>query len=204
MGIEDETIRDEKQLTVIAIGASAGGLSALSAVLHPMPLDLPAPIIIVQHLAPHSISILHQILQRTTHLKVKQAEDGEQVLAGVVYIAPPDSHLVVREGCLLHLEDTQLVHYVRPSADVLFQSLAEEFTSHVIAVVLTGSGIDGTQGAQAIKEAGGIVIVQDEQTSEFWGMPRSVVRAHAADYVLPLSDITPKLLTLISTQVMDS
>src|SRR5687767_2138573 len=105
MGPEEHPTPIRERFAIIGIAASAGGLVALSTVLQPMPDDLPVPIIIVQHLAPQTISILHQILQKQTHLRVKQAEHGEFAIAGVVYVAPPNRHLVVREGYLLKLED---------------------------------------------------------------------------------------------------
>jgi len=197
MGIQENPTLSEKQFEIVGIAASAGGLVALRTLLHALPSTLKVPIVIVQHLAPNVGSILHEILQKQSALRVKQAQNGDTVSAGIVYIAPPDWHVMVHDNGVIGLIQTDTVHFLRPSADVLFASLAAQYGEHAIGIVLTGSGIDGAAGALAIRQAGGIVMVQDEQTSEFWGMPQAVVQAHAADYVLPLPEIAPMLVSLL-------
>lgn len=181
---------------VIGIATSAGGLSALSRLLSALPARLDAAILIVQHLDPDRPSHLADILGRRTTLPVKQAASEDQLQPGVVFIAPPGAHLLVdREGTIT-LSHRPPVHFVRPAADHLFESIAGSFGSRAVAVVLTGTGHDGATGAQAVKQAGGRVIVQDETTSEFFGMPKSAIDAGKVDLILPLDDIAPALVAL--------
>ena len=141
------------------------------------------------------------ILGRVARLMVKEAQEGEAVRPGVVYLAPPDRHLLVNSNGTLTLTRTELVHFVRPSADLLFESLAASFKSRAVAVVLTGSGSDGSLGVRAIKRMGGHVIAQDESTSEFFSMPEAAIRMGVVDLVLPLEEIAPTLLSWVSRAV---
>jgi len=181
---------------VVALAASAGGLAALSHVLSALPPNFPAPVLIVQHLDPHHRSWLAEILGRRAALAVCQAADGMLPAAGTVYVAPPNRHLLVRGDGALDLSDSTRVQYVRPSADLLFASLAEAWGGGAIAVVLTGTGKDGAEGVRAVKSRGGTVIVQDEASAEFFGMPGAAIRTGVADRVLPLDDIAPALVEL--------
>jgi two-component system chemotaxis response regulator CheB len=180
---------------IVALAASAGGLRALSLVLAALPANLPAPVVVVQHLDPRHRSLMAEILSRRTGLKVKEAVEGDCLTSATAYIAPPDRHLLVNPDRTLSLSQSELVHFVRPSADLLFESVAASFKDRAIAVVLTGSGSDGSMGVKAIKKMGGTVIVQDEKSSEYFGMPGAA--AAAADFVLPLEEIAPALVTLI-------
>ncbi len=182
---------------VVAVAASAGGLRALSELLAGLPGDLPAAIMIVQHLDPRHRSLMAEILAKRTKLPVKQAEEGETVSAGTVYIAPPDRHLLVDQAGTLSLSNAELVHFVRPSADLLFESVAASYRERAIAVVLTGSGSDGAMGLKAIKATGGTVIAQDEPSSEFFGMPGAAIESGNVDFVLPLEEIGGALVTLV-------
>ncbi len=179
------------------MAASAGGLSALTAVLSEFPADFPASVAIVQHIEPHHRSMLAEILGRSCPLPVRQAADGQPFEAGVVYVAPPDHHLLVESDRTLSLTRTELVHFVRPSADLLFESGATSFGSGAIGVVLTGTGSDGSLGIKAIKNRGGTVIAQDEATSEFFGMPGAAIATGAVDFVLPLDQIAEALTALV-------
>jgi two-component system chemotaxis response regulator CheB len=137
---------------VVAVAASAGGLKALSLVFSMLPPDFPAAVVVVQHLDPRHRSLMADILSRRTPLQVKQAEEGDRLRPGTVYIAPPDRHLLVNPDGSLSLSQSELVHFVRPSADLLFESMAASYKERSIAVVLTGSGSDGTMGVQAVKK----------------------------------------------------
>ena len=181
---------------VIGIATSAGGLSALSRLLSALPPTLDAAILIVQHLDPARPSHLADILGRRTPLPVKQAAGKDRLHTGAVFIAPPGAHLLVDPEGTISLSHQPPVHFVRPAADRLFESIAGSFGSRAVAVVLTGTGHDGATGAQAVKRAGGRVIVQDESTSEFFGMPRSAIDAGQVDLVLPLDKIAPALVAL--------
>ncbi len=181
---------------IVALAASAGGLAALSTVLSNLPEDFPAPIVVVQHLDPNHKSWMAEILSRRLALVVRQAQGGELIQPGRVYIAPPARHLLVNSQGVLSLSDAALVRYVRPSADLLFSSLAASFGPHVIAVVLSGTGRDGSDGVRDIKQEGGTVIAQDEASSEFFGMPGAAVETGVVDWILPLSAIASALVQL--------
>lgn len=193
------TPRQPLAFGIIALAASAGGLSALSQVLSGLPKDFPIPIAVVQHLDPRHRSLMAEILSHRTGLCVKQAEDGEELREGTVYIAPPNKHLLVNSDGTCTLAQTELVHFVRPSADLLFESVAASFKDRAIAVVLSGSGSDGAMGVQAIKKMGGTVIASDERTSEFFGMPGAAIGTDSVDFVLPLGEVAPALITLVTT-----
>ncbi len=182
---------------IVALAASAGGLKALSQVLENLPANFPAPIVIVQHLDPRHRSLMADILNRTTSLQVKQAEEGDLVAAGTVYIAPPNRHLLVNPDTSLSLSQSELVHFLRPSADLLFESVAATYKDRAIAVVLTGTGNDGAMGVEAIHKMGGTVIAQEVETSEFSGMPSAAIQTGTVDFVLPLSNIAAALLSLV-------
>ena len=181
---------------VAGVASSAGGLTALAAVLGGLPADFSAPIVCVQHLDPRHASLLAEILARRTQLAVREAADGDVLRPGSVYIAPPDHHLLVNRGTL-SLTQTELVHFLRPSADLMFESLAAAYGSGVIGVVLTGSGSDGSAGLRAVKDRGGTTIAQDEATSEFFAMPQAAIRTGCVDFVLRLEEIAPALVTLV-------
>jgi two-component system chemotaxis response regulator CheB len=170
---------------------------ALGQILSALPSEFPAAIVIVQHLDPRHRSLMADILSRRTPLQVKQAQEGDHLTPGTVYIAPPDRHLLVNRDSTLSLTETELVHFVRPSADLLFESVAASFTDRAIAVVLTGTGSDGSMGVQAIKKMGGTVVAQDEKTSEFFGMPGAAIQTGNVDFILPLNEIPSALVTLV-------
>jgi two-component system, chemotaxis family, protein-glutamate methylesterase/glutaminase len=152
---------------------------------------------VVQHLDPRHRSLMAEILSRRTPLQVKQAEEGDSLRPATVYIAPPNRHLLVNPDGTLSLSQSELVHFVRPSADLLFESVAASYKDRAVAVVLTGTGSDGTMGVQAIKKMGGTVIAQDEATSEFFGMPGAAIQTKSVDFVLPLDEIAAALVTLV-------
>lgn len=182
---------------IVALASSAGGLTALSEVLACLPSDFPAAIVVVQHLDPRHRSLIAEILSRRTTLRVKEAEEGNHLNSATVFIAPPNRHLLVNSDGTVSLTQSELVHFVRPSADLLFESVAAAYKERAIAVVLTGSGSDGSMGVQAVKKMGGTVIVQDEKTSEFFGMPGAAIQTGNVDFILPLAEISPALVTLV-------
>jgi two-component system, chemotaxis family, protein-glutamate methylesterase/glutaminase len=188
---------------IVAIAASAGGLKAVSKVISTLPANFPVPIAIVQHLDPKHRSLMADILSRRTKLQVKQAQQGELMNPGTIYIAPPNYHLLVTSQGCVKLTQSQVMHFVRPSADVLFESIADSYKSRAIAVVLTGTGVDGATGVQAVKKKGGIVIVEDSNTCEFDGMPKAAIRTGVVDYILPLSEIATALITLVMGAKVD-
>lgn len=188
----------EAAFDIVAISASAGGLMALKQILSGLSADFPAAISIVQHLDPRHRSLMADILSRWTPLRVKQAEEGDPIQPGTVYIAPPNHHLLVNPDHTLTLSQSELVHFLRPSGDLLLDSVAATYKDRAIAVVMTGTGTDGSMGVQAIKKMGGTVIAQDEATAEFFGMPGAAISTGAVDFVLPLPDVAPALISLVT------
>ena len=190
----------DDRFEVVALAASAGGLKAISEVLAGLPADFPAAVLVLQHLDRRHPSLMVDILSRRTALPIKQAEEGERIGPGHAYVAPPDRHLLANPDRTLSLTQTELVHFVRPSADLLFESVAATFRERAIAVVLSGSGSDGAMGVKAIKKTGGTLIVQEPRSAEFRGMPEAADAAAHADLVLPLHEIAPALVALLSSR----
>ena len=182
---------------IVAIAASAGGITALGRVLGGLPADFPVPVVVVQHLDPRHKTIIAEVLGRRSKLPVKLAQEGEKAEPGAIYIAPPNHHLLVGAEGLLTLSSSELVHFVRPSADLLFESVAGAYGPRAIACVLTGTGSDGTMGASAVKSRGGTVIAEDPELAEFKGMPEAVVAAGTVDFVLPLDEIATVIRGLV-------
>ena len=188
---------------IVAIAASAGGLTALTSILGRLPADLDAAVVVVQHLDPRHRSLMAQIVGRRTRMPVAEAVDGIEMRPGSVYLAPPNRHMLVNRDGTISLTQTELVNFVRPSADLLFESVAAAYGERAIAVVLTGTGHDGAMGVTAIKKRGGTVIVQDEASSEFFGMPSSAIKTGTVDFILALDEIAAALQTLLAGEVAD-
>ncbi len=182
------------------MATSSGGLSALSRILGSLPGDFKAAIAIVMHISPDHKSLLAEILGCRTALRVKQAQAGDTLYHSGVFIAPPNHHMMVTEGGVLVLSSpsAEKVHYARPSAEPLFASVARIYQSKSIAVVLTGGDGDGSTGVGIIKDRGGIVIAQDRSTSQDFSMPETAIETGDVDFILPLDEIAPKLLHLVS------
>ncbi len=187
----------KRRYDVVAIGASAGGLNALTHVLRGLPRDFPSSIVIVQHLSPGHKSWIANLLGRAVQIGVEQAEHGKIMQPGTAYIAPPGEHLLVGPG-KLQLAHTQLVHFSRPSIDLLFESVAGTYGSRSIGVVLSGSGRDGSSGIRALREAGGITIAQTPEDAEFRHMPEAAIETGCVDFVLALDKIGSTLTELCS------
>ncbi len=187
---------------VVAIGVSTGGPRALSEIMPEFPADFPAPVLIVQHMPPIFTAQLAQRLDQLAKLKVVEASQGMPVVPGRVFIAPGDHHMEVREAGgvkTIHIHKGPPENSCRPAVDVLFRSVAQVYGGKSVGVILTGMGQDGLKGAQQMKEKGALIIAQDEATSVVYGMPRAVVEAGLADWVLPLPEI-PKVLQQIFRQ----
>lgn len=181
-----------------ALGASTGGPGAVLEILRQLPADFPLPIFLVIHISPTFSGALAEWLNAQTRIPVRHAEDGEPLPShgktGVL-MAPPDRHLTVRGG-RVRLTAEPEVHSCRPSVDVLFQSVAHELGGRAVACLLTGMGRDGAAGLLAVRQAGGITLAQDEETSVVFGMPREAILLGAASRVLPLGEIGPALVSL--------
>ncbi len=184
---------------IIAIGASTGGPGALVEVVSALPSHFRIPILLVLHISEPFGAAFADWLGSQTGQTVVCARDGESLrsAAGQVLVAPPNRHLVVRDG-RIHLNAGAERHSCRPSVDVLFESVARESGSTAAACLLTGMGRDGAAGLLAIRRAGGLTIAQDEATSIVYGMPREAVLLGAAERVLPLNQIGPALAALMA------
>lgn len=178
---------------VVVIGASAGGLEALHAVLGALPADLAAPVVVVQHRHPSSDGLLAELLDRRTALAVAEAEDKQALRAGCALVAPAGYHLLVEAGHVA-LSTDDVVRYSRPAIDVTFESAAGTYGAGVLGVVLTGANEDGADGLAAIRRAGGATVVQDPASARRAEMPRAAASATGgASVVLPLEAIGPHL-----------
>jgi len=182
---------------IVALGASTGGTEATAQVLKMLPSGFPA-IVISQHLPEAFSASYADRLDRNCQMKVKLAQDGEQIIPGHIYLAPGEKHLLVkRDGAryICRLNDGPRVNRHRPSVDVMFRSVAQNVGPNAIAVMLTGMGADGAEGMKEMLDAGAYTLIQDEATSVVWGMPGSAYKLGAAKDVKPLSKIAPTLLT---------
>jgi two-component system, chemotaxis family, protein-glutamate methylesterase/glutaminase len=201
--LEECVSKVKTRYDLIVIASSAGGIEPLLQILSGFPHDFPAAIIAVQHLHPDHKSYLSAIAARRTALKVKQAEDRDTICPGWVYIAPPDYHLVVTEGARLALSHAERKNYVRPSADLLFESAAQVYKERLIAVILSGSGKDGKEGMVVVKQMGGFNIVQDRSTAAYFEMPQAAISTGKVDLILPVEEITGRVLSMVRTGVVE-
>lgn len=181
----------------VVIGASAGALEALSAILPVLPSGFPVPILVVVHLPPDRDSLLASLLDEKCALTVKEAEDKEILEAGTVYIAPPDYHMHVERDGSISLSADELVLFSRPSIDVLFESAADIYGADLAGVILTGANHDGANGLKAIADKGGVAIVQNPATAHVPIMPQSAINAcpralslNSGDIALYLKKVT--------------
>ena len=189
-----------KSPAVLVIGSSTGGPEALAKIVPALPVGLPVPILVVQHMPPVFTRQFAQRLDRLCALRVIEAVDGTPLVPGTVHLAPGDHHLVVRgtgRGLTTALNQAPPENFCRPAVDPLFRSAVAAFDGAVLGVVLTGMGSDGRDGAAAIREAGGTVVVQDQATSVVWGMPGAVASAGLADAILPLDRIAETIVRSI-------
>lgn len=177
----------------VVIGVSTGGVKALKFIFNALPAAFPLPILVVSHILPEADNGLALLLDAISPLTVKEPDEGEKLIPSTVYLAPPNYHMLVDDAGCVALSVDPPVNYARPSVDVLFESASLVYAAALIGVVLTGAGSDGAHGLAAIKEAGGLVIVQEPDDAEISGMPRSAINAVKADYVCCLNDI-PQLL----------
>jgi two-component system, chemotaxis family, CheB/CheR fusion protein len=178
---------------VVAIGASAGGLEAIEAFFAKMPVDNTFGFIVVQHLSPDYKSLMVEILSKKTTMPVQRAEDGAVVEAARIYLIPPRKNLTIFHGTLI-LSDQEPNRGINLPIDILLRSLAEDQGERAVAVILSGSGSDGMRGVRAVKQAGGMIMVQDESTARFDSMPRAAISTGLADFILPPAEMPQQLL----------
>jgi two-component system chemotaxis response regulator CheB len=200
LGINEE-IKSMPNHDIIVIGASAGGVEALSSLVKNLPQDLNAAIFIVLHLPSHSTSVLPRILERAGNLPATHAKDGEIIHPQRIYIASPDKHLLVKPG-YIQLSRGARENSHRPAIDPLFRTAARAYGKRVVGVILTGVLDDGTAGMIAVKMQGGVAVVQSPEDAMYGSMPRSAIEnVKEVDYILPLSEIPSVLINLANTPV---
>jgi len=184
------------RIDAVVIGASAGGVEALTVLLPSLPVGIEQPFFIVLHLPRDQPSVLAEIFRPRCALYVEEAEDKTPVQPGTIYFAPTDYHLLVDKGPQLSLSTDAPVHFSRPSIDVLFESAADRYRDRLLGIILTGANGDGTRGLAAIHRAGGLTLVQDPGSAQSPFMAESALNRTPADYVLSLAGIAALLATL--------
>jgi two-component system chemotaxis response regulator CheB len=188
----------QAQFRVVAIGSSTGGPGALSKILPRISPQLSAGIVIAQHISQSFVRGLVRWLDEVSIIKVKEAEEGESVRAGVALISPADYHMTIGAGGTVRLVDPSEKEGIIPSADLLLSSAAAVFGAQAIGVILTGMGSDGAEGLKKIKESGGTTLAQDESSSIVYGMPRVAIETGAAQRVVCLDSIAEEITNLVS------
>jgi two-component system, chemotaxis family, protein-glutamate methylesterase/glutaminase len=187
-----------KEVSIAVVGASWGGLAALSKLVKALPKEFPIPMAVVQHRSKHADDLLASLLQDLTPLRVVDVEDKEPFEPGTVYVAPANYHLLVDKGHFTLTTDP-LVRFSRPSIDVTFISAADAYPNATVGVILTGANDDGSRGLKHIVDRGGMGIVQDPETAESKTMPAAAARAVPQAEVLPLDAIAPRLVSIASS-----
>jgi two-component system, chemotaxis family, protein-glutamate methylesterase/glutaminase len=188
---------------LVLLGASTGGPRVLMEIMRELPPELEAAFLIIQHMPKGFTKSFAERISWCSKIKTKEAEDGDMLMNGAAYVAPSGYHMVIekatpRKQYCVRLDETPLVNYVRPAVDVTLRSVVDSFEGKVIAVILTGMGKDGCEGAGLVKDRGGKVIVQDEFTSVIYGMPKAVVEAGFADAILPYKSIPNKIMEYLN------
>ena len=186
---------------IVAIATSTGGPAAFNKIFSELPGDFPAPILVVQHMAKGFMEGCATWLNENSNLRVKLGEEGEILAPGTVYMAGDDLQMGVSQHSTLHLTSADPILGFRPSGTYLFESVARAYGSSVLALVLTGMGSDGVAGLKSVKEAGGWIVAQDQDSSVVFGMPEEAIKSGQTDFVLPLGEIAPLMMEMIPAEV---
>ena len=186
----------DQSIKAVVIGASAGGVQALLQILPSLPASYPLPVLIVVHVPPDRDNALVSLFQARCQIQVREAEDKEPILPGLVYFAPSDYHLLVEKDGTLSLSSDELVNHSRPSIDVLLESAADAFGPELVGVILTGANDDGARGLQAVVEAGGVAIVEDPAEAYASAMPAASLRASPSAKAMKVAAIASYVSSL--------
>mgnify|MGYP000297668962 FL=1 len=197
MATKRKSKSDKEHKYLVAIGASAGGLEAINDLFHNTPVDTGFSFVVVQHLSPDHKSLMSELLSKHTSMKVYEAEDQIPLVSNCIYLLPNKKLMTVRNGKLL-LHDKTKSSLPNNAIDTFFHSLAEEYGTHAVGIILSGTGTDGTSGLESIKKHGGIAVVQDPVTAAFDGMPANAIDAGVADLILPPENIIHDLIEFIN------
>ncbi len=197
----DRELVKDKPLCIVGVGASAGGLEAIEKLLGHFPIDSRCAFVVVQHLSPDFKSLMNELLSRHTAMKIHGVADGQLVESNHIYLAPPKSNVEFANG-RLWLKSTDNQRALNLPIDHFFLSLAKSKTSKAVAVVLSGTGTDGTKGASAVREANGLVIVQDPRSATFDGMPRSAIASGSSQIICRPEEMFEKILDFMRSEGM--
>ncbi len=178
---------------IVVVGSSAGGLDALYKLFSGLPANFKLPVAVVQHLAHAESDIFAKLLDEKVDIRVKEADSREQLKPGIIYIAPPDYHLLVEHDNTISLSVDDEVNFSRPSIDVLFESAVYAYGPAVIGIILSGANNDGAEGLKKIKQAGGLAVVQSPDTAYSKEMPLAAIRNTVIDYILEIEEISSLL-----------
>lgn len=184
-------------MTLVAIGASAGGPAAVATVLSGLPKEFPGAVVVIQHVDAHMAQGMAEWLANQSPLPVRIAAEGDRPVLGSVLIAATSDHLVLKSAERLGYSPEPRDYVYRPSVDAFFQSASRLWRGDVVGVLLTGMGRDGALGLKALRDQGRHTIAQDEESSAVYGMPKAAARINAAVDILPLARIAPRLVTLV-------
>jgi len=189
----------ESKPMIVGIGSSAGGLEAIRELLGALPMQADVSYVIVQHMSPHHKSLLTVLVGRESALKVQDVTDGVKPEAGSIYVTPPKTDIVIKDGRLCLEDPSPDAGVPKPSVDRFLISLAEDYGANSMAIILSGTGSDGAYGVQAIREVGGITIAQDDSSAKYDGMPTSAVETGCVDLILRPSDIGRHLEKILTS-----
>lgn len=178
----------------IVIGTSAGGLFALSSIVEILPADFQLPIIVVQHRSKEERTLLEEVLQAKSKIRIKQADEKEKIERGIVYFAPADYHLLIERDHTFSLSCDERVNFSRPSIDVLFETAAEVYATKLLAIILTGANSDGAAGIKYVRKLGGTTIAQDPASAQFQDMPAAAIHTGYVEHIFTLEKIKAFLL----------
>ena len=178
------------------MGTSAGGLQALSTIMEALPENFPMPIVVVQHRSKDERTLLEEILQTKSKMKIKQADEKEKIENGTVYFAPPDYHLLIERDRTFSLSSDERVNWSRPSIDVLFESAAGVYKNKLVAIILTGANSDGAMGIKKVREFGGTTLAQQPETAQHPEMPNAAIETNCVGHIFTLEKIKDFLLAL--------
>ena len=187
---------EQEKYEAVVIGTSAGGLGVLSYLFERLPVNYFLPVIAVQHRYRDQKDLLEDVLQHKCQIKIKQADEKEKIKNGVVYIAPPDYHLLIEDDHTFSLSADKHIKFSRPSIDVLFESASQVYQKRLVGIILTGASSDGAEGLLTIKKNGGLTIAQDPLEAQFAYMPLAAIIVESVEKVWNLKQISSFLLEL--------
>lgn len=186
----------QRTIQAVVVGASAGGVDAMLKLFHRLPMRYPIPIVAMLHMQNLRESKLAELFQHYLSLPVKEAEDKEEIAPGTLYFAPPGYHLSIEHNLQFSLSCEAPLHFSRPAIDILMESAADAYEAALLGILLTGANQDGAAGLQAVKQAGGLSVVQDPDEAEIDYMPRAAISLQKPDLILRLADIEQLLIKL--------